>query len=306
MIGTFLMMFVSLMSILWTLPFIFARLFKVQLYKITTQQNVVLALKKLPKRSTIVSEENQRGWIWGWPYIGFVMETSNFGQFGMISGAELYLLTTTKFYESIMSQTNVSSSTETINIQMWTRIGNFFNIHYSKRSLDVTKYRPLKNQVEAIDHIIDNFKEKNHTVVYLSGEPGSGKSTIPILLAKILKASLCIAFNPTDPGDSIDLVYNSVGPSEDNPLVIVFEEADIMITRIHEGKIEKHKHIPIQVTDKTGFNTFMDWIDRGLYPHLILVMTSNKPVEYINSLDRSYLRDGRVNLKLQIDRMKID
>src|SRR5207253_2410237 len=104
-------------------------------------------------------------------------------------------------------------------------------------------------------------------------------------------------------GDNIDLIYNTVCPSEDKPLIIVFEEADIMITAVHNNLIEKHKHISIQVSNKTTFDTFFDSIDRGIYPYLILVMTSNKSDGYINSMDKSYLREGRTNLRIEMSNL---
>ncbi|XWV25132.1 hypothetical protein QJ856_gp0644 [Tupanvirus deep ocean] len=307
MLSTILMLFLSVISIVWTLPLLLGRLFKLQLFKISASHNVVLALKKLPKRSTIMSEDDPIGWIWGWPYIGYVMETASTGNFGNSSTLSIYIYTTTKFYEGLMSPNKNDTNSKNIsNITMWTRTGNFFHLQYSKRQLDVTNFEPLENQKKPIKKIISSYGKKKHNVVYIYGEPGSGKSTVPILLAKELKASLCIAFNPTEPGDTIDLVYNSACPSLENPLILVFEEADIMINKIHNNHIERHKNIPTQVMDKTGFNTFLDWIDRGLYPFMILIMTSNRPVADIDYLDPSYLREGRVNLKLKIDKVHKD
>ncbi|XWV26394.1 hypothetical protein QJ857_gp0678 [Tupanvirus soda lake] len=308
MLSTIFMIFLSVISVVWTLPLLLGRLFGLQLFKISASHNVVLALKKIPKRSTIMSEDDPIGWIWGWPYVGYVMEIAASGNYGGSSSLHVYIYTTTKFYDSLMSPNKNDDvcNKNPINITMWTRTGNFYHLQYSKRQLDVTNFEPMENQKKPIKKIASLYEKKKHNVVYLYGEPGSGKSTVPILLAKELRASLCIAFNPTEPGDTIDLVYNSACPSHDNPLILVFEEADIMITKIHNNHIERHKNVPTQVMDKTGFNTFLDWIDRGLYPYMILVMTSNRPVADIDYLDPSYLREGRVNLKLKIDKLHKD
>lgn len=108
-------------------------------------------------------------------------------------------------------------------------------------------------------------------------------------------AYLCDTFNPTDPGDDIGLIYSTIMPTEDRPLILVLEEFDILINKIHHNMIQPHKHIPIQIKDKTSWNTFFDRIDRGLYPNMIFILTSNIDPEYIDRLDKSYLRNGRVN-----------
>jgi hypothetical protein len=280
---------------------IIGRPFGLQLYKIVAQQQVILALKKIPKRATIISEDNPRGWVWGWPYFGYILETTNSGHFGPSANTEFYLYTTKNFYNTITTHKPINLSDKPQTISMWTRTGNYFGLHYSKRDLDVTKCEPRKNQEEPLETIIKHFSAKNHTVVYLHGDPGTGKSMIPLLLAKKMNGSYCIAHNPTNPGDSIDLLYNAVCPTTDNPLVIVFEEIDIMVDKIHTGRINMHKNIPTQIMDKIGFNTYLDLIDRGLYPSLILIMTSNKSPEYIDSLDGSYIREGRVDLRIKIN-----
>ena len=43
-----------------------------------------------------------------------------------------------------------------------------------------------------------------------------------------------------------------------------------------------------------------DQIDRGVYPFLIVVLTTNKTPEFIRSLDPSYIREGRVNLICEV------
>ena len=69
-----------------------------------------------------------------------------------------------------------------------------------------------------------------------------------------------------------------------------------MIKNIHKNEIPKHKHYPIPIRDKPTWNSFLDKIDYGLYPNLILIMTSNSKKRDIDSLDTSYLREGRINI----------
>jgi hypothetical protein len=87
-----------------------------------------------------------------------------------------------------------------------------------------------------------------------------------------------------------------VEPTKDKPLIIVWEEIDGPLALIHKG-IEPHKNIPILVRNKTGWNTLLDKIQLGIYPNIILLLTSNMPITKINqTLDESYLRPGRMDI----------
>ena len=49
------------------------------------------------------------------------------------------------------------------------------------------------------------------------------------------------------------------------------------------------------IHDKTSWNQFFDRFDRKYYPYIIIIMTTNEIPDYINKMDLSYIRDGRVN-----------
>lgn len=129
---------------------------------------------------------------------------------------------------------------------------------------------------------------------------------IPLLLAKkmqtpTVKVNFCDTFKPTDPGDLFNKLYNSVSPSKDSPLIVVLEEFDITLRRLHDNRIEDHKHIPKEVCDKASWNQFLDRFDRKYFPHVILVLTSNMSPDAINSMDSSYIRQGRVNVMISVE-----
>ena len=63
---------------------------------------------------------------------------------------------------------------------------------------------------------------------------------------------------------------------------------------IHSG-ITPHKNLPIQAANKAGWNQFLDEIQIGMYPHLILILTTNKTPDFIHTLDPSYIRTKRVD-----------
>jgi hypothetical protein len=58
--------------------------------------------------------------------------------------------------------------------------------------------------------------------------------------------------------------------------------------------------VPISIGDKAGWNKFLDEIDRGMFPHLVLVLTSNRDPAFIRALDPSYIREGRVDLTFAV------
>ena len=65
---------------------------------------------------------------------------------------------------------------------------------------------------------------------------------------------------------------------------------------IHKG-IESHKNIPTLVRNKSSWNTLLDKIQLGIYPNIILLLTSNMGIKKINqTLDESYLRQGRMDI----------
>jgi hypothetical protein len=98
---------------------------------------------------------------------------------------------------------------------------------------------------------------------------------------------------------------SEVEPTAQKPLIIVFDEVDLVIMKIHEG-IRQHKNVPTVVSDKSGWNHMLDSIQRGMYSNIILVMTSNRGPEFIDSLDSSYIRKGRVDIIEEMTESLID
>jgi tRNA 2-selenouridine synthase SelU len=92
------------------------------------------------------------------------------------------------------------------------------------------------------------------------------------------------------------LICSEIEPSRERPLIVVFDEFDGPLQRVHENSIESHKKTPIAVQDKQGWNRMLDDLSRGLYPHVILILTTNKSPKHFNAMDRSYIRTGRVDL----------
>ena len=278
------------LSFIWSLPFLLITIFKWQLYHIKDKEKVMLLSSKIKHSSIKKDNQKPSGIFVYYCYIGIFVEKEN--------SSEIYLLTSTKKYEELVKKEKDEKEEKKEEITLYERTGNFCWLEYSKRIFNVTKYNVRENQNPIINNIINLYNNKKFCTAFIYGLPGTGKSMIGILLAKALKGSLVRTFNPSEPGDSIISLYNEVSPSEDNPLIIVFDEADIMIDKIHNNKIIQHQSIAIQIQDKTSWNRFFDDIDLGLYPNIILILTSNISIDDIGiKYEDSYLRGNRVNIK---------
>ena len=280
-----------------TLPVFIFKMFDIHLYKIKDKSKVLI-IKNNIKSATIKSEDDKPlGYFYGYWYVGYLAEPTNRRD----EDGECYVITTTQIFNKITKHNSEKitkdCSIKEETIKLWGRKGSYYNIHYGKRDLRVTKFNPREKQDNIITKIIDSYKQNdfNINVSYIYGEPNSGKSMIGILLAKQLNASIVRTFNPTEPNDNMENLYSEVNPSEENPLIIVLDEFDIILKKIDAG-IDNHKNMTIQVKDKSSWNGFLDDISLGIYPHIILLLTSNLKPDTINeTYDKSYIREGRVN-----------
>ena len=59
------------------------------------------------------------------------------------------------------------------------------------------------------------------------------------------------------------------------------------------------KH-PTKIRDKTSWNGFWDDINRGDFKYTIWILTTNKSFDYFDMIDIAYIRDGRVNMKINV------
>ena len=259
-------------------------------------------IKKV-KHASIWSYGIPDGWICGWPFIGYINSTIN-GHGGV--SKELYLLTSTSFFKKQIDDITIKDEKS---ITFYEREGNFWRLEYTNRRL-TTSAVPTKIQKKIIQQIIDDYKKRNYSIPLLYGKPGCGKSMIGILLCKELLKTintviLVDTFNPTDPGDTFANLYNKMNPTEDKPLVVIIEEIDIILHKLCDNTIKPHEHIPIQIKNKPDWNSFLDRFDRKMYPNVILMMTTNKDMDYFNDeLDSSYLRDGRTTMKIHVEKQK--
>jgi len=169
------------------------------------------------------------------------------------------------------------------------------NIDYFITKIILKNINSNNSQKHILETISNFYKINNNGVFYIYGDIGVGKTYISYLLTHKLKGSLCDTFNPTEPSDYFHNLYTIINPTFNNPLIILLDEFDIIISDIHQNNIKKHKFYSIEINSKTSWNKFFDKFDYGHYPYVIILLCSNKDPEYFNKLDKSYIRNGRIN-----------
>ncbi len=201
-----------------------------------------------------------------------------------------------------------SSKKRQKDIIMYIREGGLWRLEYKPLKYTPRVKTPMPHQQTIINMILDEYDAKKSSTVLIHGQPGTGKSMVGELLAQamlvrdsIKSVSFVDTYNPATPNDTFFNMYNCIEPSKSTPLIIVLEEIDILLEKLHTGDIKVHKDYVAPITNKTTWNQFFDRFDRGLYPHVILIMTTNRPLSWFQELDPSYMRKGRCNLQICAD-----
>ena len=295
-------MFITMtLSICWSFPFILSSFFGMKLFRVCDPK-LTKFLKRISSTSSITSDEQPEEWIIGKYYIGYIQKTK--GDNG--DKRELFIFCSKKYFDQKIkdidnvTQTEKKDDSDCKELIIWERYGSYHWLQYSKRTFDVNDFIPRPDQSKVIDEILELYNRNKYCVSLIHGKKGCGKSMISLLLGKKItkkdqEAHFCDTFKPTDPGDQFSNLYNLIEPTKESPLIVVLEEFDIIISKIHFGTITQHKSMPSNIYDKTSWNQFFDRFDRRYYPWVILVLTSNVKPEVIDSLDPSYIRDGRIN-----------
>ena len=293
----------STMTIIWSLPFILSSIFGWSMIKISSTK--IKYIYPHVYMYSICDGDEYIGWIAGLWFIGYIIKTNGERN----ETTELYIFMNVNKSKNIFDGT-IQTEVNKTHISYWERSGNSYCYRYDNREISYPKLEPYENQKFIISETIRimNEKESKTSVILLSGPPGTGKSTIATFLAnkllsqlidKLDKVNYIDTFNPTTPGDDFGKIYRKISPTSNSPLIIVLEEIDIIINKIYNN-IPDHKYIPIQIQNKTGWNIWFDKLDKGFYPHVYIIMTTNKSINYFDELDKSYMRNNRVNLKAEL------
>jgi hypothetical protein len=158
--------------------------------------------------------------------------------------------------------------------------------------------------VEKVDAF---YKRHKFSKILLHGVPGSGKTYSKYVIGKLFDGCHFLSsYNPTQVGFyRFSDHYRRIGPTEARPLIISFDEIDMMIDRIHTEQLKsvpENKHgrqRGCEIKNKKEWSYFMDTFSEGLYPYVIILCTTNKPLSYFNDMDQSYFREGRINICME-------
>jgi hypothetical protein len=240
------------------------------------------------------------GWIWNKKLVGYVSsdEFGNINKITIITRSSTFddLIKpteemSTNFASSIADEPQVSCK-----LTVFYRYGSYEHINYSMHSVNLINLVPILDQVDVVKDIVSDFNKNKRSTVFIEGPPCSGKSSIGYLVSKEIGGVFCNTFNPTDPGDTLSNVIRSTrdwGESENTPLVILIDEIDILLKKIHNDNIRLNHKISTSVTDKQTWSKFMD--NLRFHKNIILILTSNTSKADIDKMDLSYLRPGRVD-----------
>lgn len=287
----------------WVAIFMLTQLFGVRLYTLNDKETCQRVQRRLVRSSHVA--DGGRGYgisVGRWYYASVSIDRGDSGDHysvWMIATAASYMRLTADDPPSLSTASASATSAATTvtasqQLTVLERIGTYYNIWWRRRKI-VCPVPPRPDQTAVIDHIVEHQKQCGHTVALLYGPPGTGKSMIGVLLTARLSGTYCNTLRPWQPGDTMASLYEEAEPTAEKPLVVVFDEVDSALVAIHAG-VPPHKAIPISIADKPGWNRFLDEIGRGMYPHLILILTTNRSPEFIRELDPSYIRPGRVDL----------
>jgi len=301
---SYLFLFGFLTNILYNIPwsciFLFLKPLGIHMYNIKKKEECNTIQKNIGTCSQITDGGKAFGYSIGYWYLAYVSssdyDTTNVWLICCVSTYERLSKEkeiSVTFFKDKTKPNEISDYKVTKPFTIVERHGTSSSIYYRSRSLKLS-ITPRYNQQVIINDIIQLLNTKKSAVVLLHGPPNIGKTMLSLILANNLNGNYCNNLSPWEPGDSLTSLYGDVEVSEKTPLIIAFDEIDSAIVQIHEG-IPTHKDVKIKIRNKAGWNKMFDEIQKGLYPNLIVVMTTNKNPEYFNKLDSSYLAPHRVD-----------
>lgn len=203
------------------------------------------------------------------------------------------------FDETIIPKTITTSSEK---IYVFSRYGAYKDFCYSRLMFNVTSLVPILGQESIVSDVITMFNKKKQCNLFVEGPPCSGKSSLGYLIAKQINGVFCNTFNPSEPGDTLSNTISRIQDwdrDENVPIVILIDEVDIMLKKIHANEIKLNSHIPTLIYDKPTWSKFMD--NMRFYKNIVLIFTSNTSKTEIDKLDTSYLRPGRIDICSVLD-----
>jgi hypothetical protein len=281
----------------WTIIFLFTQIYGVRYYFLKRREECMRIQKRLQNKCSQTTDGGKGyGYSLGFWYAAFISGESDMVIISLICTEATYKALTKDIEEEeeLPLKDDIGETITENKIGIYERSGSWATVWFRYRDRDVRE-TPRPHQEEVIKAIVKHQKEHRRTVVFLHGPPRTGKSMVGILVANEYCSTLCNTLKPWQPGDTIGLLHAEVEPKRNKPMVIVFDEVDAALMKIHRG-VEPNLKMPIAVLDKQGWNHMLDEVQRGMCQDIIIIMTSNVPPETINALDSSYLAPHRVDI----------
>ena len=293
----------------WTFIFLITQIFGIRLYCIKKSEECTRIQNRIKVSSQTTDGGKPYGYSYGyWYFLHLTGDSDDNMSAYIIATADTYKNLTDEIKEDDKSLFEQGwappTPTDESKIEIYERYGALGNTWFRKRTREA-KDLPIGQQLYIVDKIIEDYMKRRHTVVFIHGPPGTGKSMVGILVANRFSSSFCNTLKPWQPGDTIGCLLSEVDTTAQKPIIIVFDEIDLVLIKIHQG-IPPHKSVPTVVQDKSGWNLMFDAIQRGFYPNIIVIITSNRGPEFINTLDPSYIRKGRVDITFEMTESLID
>lgn len=306
-IGKMLQVFIgSLLAgihLFWHIPFLIFACLGFPKWVISDIKQIDIALKKIDDGNVLSSQLRWHhgrikndGLILSWKLgiIGFLYDKTE----GSHVVSEMAVIARKKYFDILISSTEAEAFSVLKHpkntMDSLVAEGYHWNPFYNDIEIKFHELEDNISQTQIVEDIYNYFKRFDHCTAFISGLPGTGKSTIAALLTMKLNGVLCETFDPTRPGFTLSKLIIRANPTKERPLIILFDEVDVIIEDVNSG-IVPHKHIPIWIRNKTTFNKFLDHM--RFHENVILIMTSNFTKEQIGEkYDPCYLRPGRVHV----------
>lgn len=291
----------SLLAIPWTLVFLCTR--RVRLYYLTNRCECSRIQRRISSWSSHLTDGNKSyGYALGkWYALHLSFD-------GLRENYCVYMIATPETYERLTKDpsdghayTSGPQCDDSVvqSVDIFERTGTYANPWFRKRVRKAND-TPTAEQQYILESILHYYSLHKTATVLLHGPPGTGKSMLGLLLAAHFCSSFCNTLRPWQPGDSIGSLYSEIEPTALRPLVVVFDEIDSAFIKIHSGTIKSHDVIPIAVQNKQGWNHMLDEIQRFMFPHLIVILTTNVKPEAM--CDQSFVRPGRINMTFELEK----
>jgi len=269
-------------------------------------------IKRLEKECTCTDtaltkgfKKTMSGWFWSPKIIGHV----SYDTYGDV---KIAFLTTNAHFEYLIqpleesfemykplvkSEITNEPKQEASKISVFSRYGSYKDFSYSRVFFNVTTLEPILGQGKVVSDAVQVFKKKRQCSVFIEGPPCSGKSSVGYLIAKELSGAFCNTFNPTEPGDTLSGAISRIQDwirDDDIPIVILVDEVDSMLKKIHTNDVKLNNDTPTLVYDKPSWSKFTD--NLRFFKNVVMIFTSNTSKSEIDKLDPSYLRLGRIDV----------